>query len=65
MPELAVRESIHRIGILHQGRLIALGTMDELRKLQASDGKKLEEIFLEMVGGGAGANDETRISNDE
>ncbi len=42
-------ELADRIGILHRGKLIALGTMDELQKMRASNGKRLEEIFLEMV----------------
>jgi ABC-2 type transport system ATP-binding protein len=42
-------ELADRIAILHEGRLIALGTMDELRALHANKGQKLEEIFLEMV----------------
>lgn len=42
-------EVADRIGILHRGRLIALGTMDELRRAHASDGKRLEELFLDMV----------------
>ncbi len=44
-------EVADRIGILHQGKLIALGTMDELRRSHESDGKRLEEIFLDMVSG--------------
>jgi len=42
-------EVADRIGILHRGKLIALGTMAELRRLHESDGKRLEEIFLDMV----------------
>ena len=42
-------ELADRIGILHRGKLNALGTMDELQKMRASNGKRLEEIFLEMV----------------
>lgn len=41
-------ETAHRIGIIHGGELIALGTLDELR--QKLEGKKrLEEIFLELT----------------
>jgi ABC-2 type transport system ATP-binding protein len=42
-------EVADRIGILHRGKLIALGTMAELRRSHESDGKRLEEIFLDMV----------------
>jgi len=39
-----------RIGIINQGRLIAVGTMDELRG--ANQGKiSLEDIFLNLTGG--------------
>lgn len=39
-----------RIGIIHKGELIAVGTMDELRSL--SQGKtNLEDIFLSLTGG--------------
>jgi ABC-2 type transport system ATP-binding protein len=37
-----------RIGIIHQGRLIACGTLEELRGL--AEGKEtLENIFLELT----------------
>lgn len=42
-------EVADRIGILHRGKVIALGTMAELRMLHESGGKRLEEIFLDMV----------------
>ena len=39
-----------RIGIINQGRLIAVGTMEELRGM--SNGEiSLEDIFLELTGG--------------
>jgi ABC-2 type transport system ATP-binding protein len=44
-----VEEVADRIGIIHKGRLIALGTMEELRRTHESQGKRLEEIFLDMV----------------
>jgi len=43
-----------RIGIIHQGRLIAVGTMDELRSgngLSAGGASSLEDIFLSLTGG--------------
>jgi ABC-2 type transport system ATP-binding protein len=42
-------ELADRIGIINHGRLIALGTMQELRTTHAGNGKPLEEMFLEMV----------------
>jgi len=38
-----------RIGIIHQGRLIALGPLDELRKRSGTEGD-LEEVFLRLTG---------------
>jgi ABC-2 type transport system ATP-binding protein len=37
-----------RIGIIHQGRLVACGTMEELKRLDASE-QSLESIFLELT----------------
>jgi ABC-2 type transport system ATP-binding protein len=42
-------ELADRIGILHHGKLIALGTMEELKHKFEREGAKLEEIFLQMV----------------
>lgn len=39
-----------RIGIIHQGRLIASGTMDELRRMGKGE-SRLEDIFLTLTGG--------------
>jgi ABC-2 type transport system ATP-binding protein len=39
-----------RIGILNEGRLIAIGTMDELRAMSAGEAS-LENIFLSLTGG--------------
>ena len=39
-----------RIGIIKDGKMIAEGSMDELR-LQAKGEKSLEEIFLDLTGG--------------
>jgi len=38
-----------RIGIINKGRLIACGTMDELKKLDAEPDQSLENIFLELT----------------
>jgi ABC-2 type transport system ATP-binding protein len=37
-----------RIGIIHKGRLIACGTMEELRALDRRE-QTLENIFLELT----------------
>ena len=42
-------EVADRIGIIHHGRIIAQGTMDELRITREGSGKRLEEMFLDMV----------------
>ena len=41
-----------RVGILHQGRLLAVGTLDELR--ERAGAKHLEDIFIRLIEG-AGA----------
>jgi ABC-2 type transport system ATP-binding protein len=47
--QLAVAEELaDRIGIMHQGRLIAAGTREELREQSGSAGQ-LEEIFLALT----------------
>ena len=43
-------ELADRIGILRGGRLVSVGTMAELRARHHSEGRRLEEIFMEMVG---------------
>lgn len=45
-------ELADRIGILNHGRLIALGTMAELRQKFERQGAQLEDIFLQMVADG-------------
>ena len=41
-----------RIGIMYEGRLLALGTMEELRDRARMPGSDLEDIFLELTGTG-------------
>jgi len=42
----------HRVGIIKQGKLIAEGSMDELKaNMQGSTGESLEKIFLELTEG--------------
>ena len=45
-------QTCDRIGIINEGRLIALGTMDELRKQAGGHShSNLESIFLKLTGG--------------
>ncbi len=47
---MAVAEEIcDRIAILSKGKVIATGTMDELRANAGSEGENLESIFLELT----------------
>lgn len=47
---LSVAEDLcHRIGIIHHGDLVALGTMDNLRELASSPGSDLESVFLKIT----------------
>jgi ABC-2 type transport system ATP-binding protein len=39
-----------RIGIMYQGNLLALGNMDELRKMASLPGSGLEDVFLKLTG---------------
>lgn len=49
---LEVAEALcDRIAILERGRILALGTMEELRGAAEGGGGKLEEIFLRLTGG--------------
>jgi ABC-2 type transport system ATP-binding protein len=41
-----------RVGIMSQGKLLALGNMDELRKMASMPGSGLEDIFLKLTGTG-------------
>ncbi len=42
------QELAHRIGIIDKGRLVALGSLDELRSRSGSDGP-LEDVFLRLT----------------
>ncbi|MCL0034959.1 ABC transporter ATP-binding protein [Dehalococcoidia bacterium] len=39
-----------RIGIIHHGELVALGTLSELNQQAALEGSTLEDVFLELTG---------------
>ena len=45
---LSAEEMADRIGIIHGGKLVAVGNRDELRKQSGSAGQ-LEEIFLSLT----------------
>ncbi|MEK6646675.1 MAG: ABC transporter ATP-binding protein [Candidatus Firestonebacteria bacterium] len=45
-----VEKLCNRIGIIQNGKLIALGTMEELRMLSKTTEKDLEDIFLKLTG---------------
>jgi ABC-2 type transport system ATP-binding protein len=38
-----------RIGIINKGRLVAVGTMSELRKHSTTSNLSLEDIFLDLT----------------
>lgn len=40
-----------RFAIINKGKVVAIGTMEELRASAASDKKSLEDIFLDLTGG--------------
>ena len=46
-----------RIGIISQGRIIAEGTLDQIRSKAGGEGKTLEEVFLRVT------NEESEIAN--
>jgi len=49
---LEVAEEVcDRIAIIHRGKIVAMGTMDELRELQRDGNANLESIFLSVTGG--------------
>jgi len=41
-----------RVGIINRGRLIAVGTVDELRDMADLPGSALEEVFIKITGEG-------------
>jgi ABC-2 type transport system ATP-binding protein len=54
---LEVAEALcDRIAIINKGQVIALGTMDDLRRQAEAGGAHLEEIFLKVTGGEAMAD---------
>src|SRR5262245_8165014 len=47
------QEMCDRISIINKGRIIARGTVDELRDLAGSPGEQLTPVFLKLTGGSA------------
>jgi ABC-2 type transport system ATP-binding protein len=47
------QEMCHRISIILKGRIIAQGTVDELRQLAGEDHEHLTSVFLKLTGGSA------------
>jgi ABC-2 type transport system ATP-binding protein len=43
-------EMCHRVAILQEGKILAQGTLSELRRISGSEGERLEEIFLKLTG---------------
>lgn len=44
------QELSQRIGLIHQGRLLCVGTLDELAEKAGTPGANLEEVFLALTG---------------
>jgi ABC-2 type transport system ATP-binding protein len=50
---LGIAEAVcDRIGIMYQGSILALGNMEELRRMAKLPGSDLEDIFLKLTGTG-------------
>jgi ABC-2 type transport system ATP-binding protein len=47
------QEMCHRISIILKGRIIARGTVDELRQLAGASDEQLTPVFLKLTGGSA------------
>ena len=43
-------EMCHRVAILQEGKILAQGTMKDLRDISQTEGGRLEEIFLKLTG---------------
>jgi len=43
-----------RVGILHQGRLVAEGSLEEIRALGKAPGENLRELFFQLTSGAPG-----------
>jgi ABC-2 type transport system ATP-binding protein len=45
------QEMCHRISIIQKGRIIAQGTVDDVRRMAGSAGEQLTSVFLKLTGG--------------
>jgi ABC-2 type transport system ATP-binding protein len=43
-------EMCDRIGIIHQGKLIAVGTMQDLREMSGMQAEELEDVYFKLTG---------------
>ena len=50
-----------RIGIIYQGKIVAEGTLDQLRAKTGSKSKTLEEVFLKLTNEENEVADKTRL----
>jgi len=54
-----------RIGIIHQGKIIAEGTIDQLKSKTESKSETLEEVFLKLTNEEKDVADKTRLLGEE
>ena len=47
------QEMCHRLSIIHKGRIIAHGTVDEVRRMAGGEDDHLTSVFLKLTGGSA------------
>ena len=41
----------HRVSIINKGRIIAQGTVDEVRRMAGEENEHLTSVFLKLTGG--------------
>jgi len=57
---LAIAEELcDRIGIIQRGKLLAEGTVNELKELAGQEDPRLESIFLHLTGGDGDSSEQT------
>jgi ABC-2 type transport system ATP-binding protein len=44
-------EMCHRLSIINKGRIIATGTVDEIRTMAGTEDEQLTSVFLKLTGG--------------